>query len=283
MRRAKHRRDWTGAAAIAPPSSERRAKHSRRARRLCFLCMAFRQPTAKGLCLGTSRARFRKARLPRFSAHRVAASRRSFGCSIGPWNSFRRGVCFRVPLRSAAKICTTAAFIPAAIRKRIGLIHQRPVPFPMSILDDVLFGARYHGLLNGAQPVEYARHYLEQVGLWNEVKDRLRERAERLSGGQQQRLCLARTLANQPEVILMDEPCSSLDPAATQQIEELVLGLKPRYTIVIVTHNLAQARRVSDRAIFMLDGEIIEQGSTAEIFMNPQSQLTRDFVSGQIG
>jgi phosphate transport system ATP-binding protein len=172
---------------------------------------------------------------------------------------------------------------PAAIRKRIGLIHQRPVPFPMSILDDVLFGARYHGLLNSAKPVEYARHYLEQVGLWNEVKDRLSERAERLSGGQQQRLCLARTLANQPEVILMDEPCSSLDPAATQQIEALVLGLKPRYTIVIVTHNLAQARRVSDRAIFMLDGEIIEQGSTEEIFMSPRSGLTRDFISGQIG
>jgi phosphate transport system ATP-binding protein len=131
--------------------------------------------------------------------------------------------------------------------------------------------------------VDYARRYLEQVGLWNEVKDRLSERAERLSGGQQQRLCLARTLANQPEVILMDEPCSSLDPAATQQIEALVLGLKPRYTIVIVTHNLAQARRVSDRAMFMLDGEIIEQGSTEEIFMNPRSGLTRDFISGQIG
>ena len=153
----------------------------------------------------------------------------------------------------------------------------------MSILDDVLFGARYHGLLGGAKPMEYARYYLEQVGLWNEVKDRLGERAERLSGGQQQRLCLARTLANQPEVILMDEPCSSLDPAATQQIEELIFGLKPRYTIVIVTHNLAQAKRVSDRAIFMLDGEIIEQGSTEEIFMSPRSRLTRDFVSGQIG
>ena len=172
---------------------------------------------------------------------------------------------------------------PAAIRKRIGLIHQRPVPFPMSIIEDVLFGARYHGLLNGAPPMEYARRCLEQVGLWDEVKDRLRDRAERLSGGQQQRLCLARTLANQPEVILMDEPCSSLDPAATQQIEELVRELKARYTIVIVTHNLAQARRISDRTIFMLAGEIIEQGSTEEIFVSPRSSLTRDFISGQIG
>jgi phosphate transport system ATP-binding protein len=171
----------------------------------------------------------------------------------------------------------------AAIRKRIGLIHQRPVPFPMSILKDVLFGARYHGLFNGTQPMEYAHHYLEQVGLWNEVKDRLRDRAERLSGGQQQRLCLARTLANQPEVILMDEPCSSLDPAATQQIEELILGLKPRYTIIIVTHNLAQARRISDRAIFMLDGEIIEEGPTEKVFTSPHLTLTRDFISGRIG
>jgi phosphate transport system ATP-binding protein len=172
---------------------------------------------------------------------------------------------------------------PAAIRKRIGLIHQRPVPFPMSILDDVLFGARYHGLLNGVAATDYAQSYLEQVGLWNEVKDRLGDRAERLSGGQQQRLCLARTLANQPEVILMDEPCSSLDPAATQQIEELIRGLKSRYTIVIVTHNLAQAKRVSDRAIFMLGGEIVEEGPTVKIFTSPQSNLTRDFISGRIG
>lgn len=172
---------------------------------------------------------------------------------------------------------------PVVIRRRVGLIHQRPVPFPMSILDDVLFGARYHGLLDGAPPEEYARRYLEQVGLWSEVQDRLRERADRLSGGQQQRLCLARTLANQPEVILMDEPCSSLDPAATKQIEQLVLRLKPRYTFVIVTHNLAQARRVSNHALFMLDGQIIEQGSTTQLFNNPHSQLTRDFVSGQIG
>jgi phosphate transport system ATP-binding protein len=171
----------------------------------------------------------------------------------------------------------------AAIRKRVGLIHQRPVPFPMSILEDVLFGARYHGLLNGTHPMEYAHHYLEQVGLWNEVKDRLRDRAERLSGGQQQRLCLARTLANQPEVILMDEPCSSLDPAATQQIEELIRGLKARYTIIIVTHNLAQARRISDRAIFMLDGEIIEEGPTEKVFTSPHLTLTRDFISGRIG
>jgi phosphate transport system ATP-binding protein len=172
---------------------------------------------------------------------------------------------------------------PAAIRRQIGLIHQRPVPFPITILDDVLFGARYHGLLGSRPPADYARCYLDQVGLWNEVKDRLRDRADRLSGGQQQRLCLARTLANQPEVILMDEPCSSLDPAATQQIEELIRELKQRYTIVIVTHNLGQAKRVADRAIFMLTGEIVEAGPKEEIFACPKSQLTRDFVYGRIG
>jgi phosphate transport system ATP-binding protein len=172
---------------------------------------------------------------------------------------------------------------PAAIRRQIGLIHQRPVPFPMRILDDVLFGARYHGLLRGMRPVEYARCYLEQVGLWNEVKNRLRDRSDQLSGGQQQRLCLARTLANRPEVILMDEPCSSLDPAATRQIEELILQLKQHYTIVIVTHNLAQANRIADRALFMLSGEIVESGSKEQIFSRPKCRLTWDFVSGQMG
>jgi phosphate transport system ATP-binding protein len=172
---------------------------------------------------------------------------------------------------------------PAAIRRQIGLLHQRPVPFPMNLLDDVLFGARYHGLLQGTRPVDYARCYLEQVGLWNEVKDRLRDRSDQLSGGQQQRLCLARTLANRPEVILMDEPCSSLDPAATRQIEELILRLKQHYTIVIVTHNLAQAKRIADQAFFMLSGEIIESGPKEEIFSRPKCRVTWDFVSGQIG
>jgi len=142
-------------------------------------------------------------------------------------------------------------FHAATVRRQIGLIHQRPVPFPTTILNDVLFGARYHRLLEGMASVEYARIYLEQTGLWNEVKDRLDDRAERLSGGQQQRLCLARTLANQPQVVLMDEPCSSLDPAATKQIEDLIAQLKERYTIVVVTHNMAQARRIADRVVFM--------------------------------
>jgi phosphate transport system ATP-binding protein len=171
----------------------------------------------------------------------------------------------------------------AAVRRHIGLIHQRPVPFPMTILNDVLFGARYHGLLGGMAPIDYARIYLEQAGLWQEVKDRLSDRAERLSGGQQQRLCLARALANQPQVILMDEPCSSLDPAATKQIEDLVTELKQRYTIIVVTHNLAQARRIADRVVFIYGGEIIEHGTANKVFSSPDSKLARDFIAGHIG
>jgi phosphate transport system ATP-binding protein len=171
----------------------------------------------------------------------------------------------------------------ATVRRHIGLIHQRPVPFPMTILNDVLFGARYHRLLDGKAPREYAKIYLEQAGLWQEVKDRLDDRAERLSGGQQQRLCLARSLANQPQVILMDEPCSSLDPAATQQIEDLIADLKQRYTIIVVTHNLAQARRIADEVVFMFAGEVVERGATGKMFSRPDSKLARDFVSGRIG
>ena len=174
-------------------------------------------------------------------------------------------------------------FHAATVRRQIGLIHQRPVPFPTTILNDVLFGARYHRLLECMAPVEYARIYLEQTGLWNEVKDRLDDRAERLSGGQQQRLCLARTLANQPQVILMDEPCSSLDPAATKQIEDLISQLKERYTIVVVTHNMAQAKRIADRVIFMFGGEIVERGAANKMFSGPDSKLAWDFVSGRIG
>ena len=174
-------------------------------------------------------------------------------------------------------------FHAATVRRQIGLIHQRPVPFPTTILNDVLFGARYHRLLESMAPVEYARIYLEQTGLWNEVKDRLDDRAERLSGGQQQRLCLARTLANQPQVILMDKPCSSLDPAATKQIEDLIAQLKERYTIVVVTHNMAQAKRIADRVVFMFGGEIVERGAANKMFSGPDSKLAGDFISGRIG
>ncbi len=169
------------------------------------------------------------------------------------------------------------------IRQQIGIIHQRPIIFPLSILENVLFGAKFHRRINGVSPTEYAESYLEKVGLLSEIRDRLHDSAGKLSGGQQQRLCLARTLANQPDVILMDEPCSAIDPISTQKIEELINDLKREYTIVIVTHNMQQARRVSDFAIFMLGGRIIEAGETKQFFSEPQTELAKSFISGLIG
>jgi len=167
------------------------------------------------------------------------------------------------------------------VRTHIGLLQQKPAPFPMSILDNVLFGARYHGL--ACDPMMDARYSLERVGLWNEVKDRLQASALTLSGGQQQRLCLARTLAVRPAIVLMDEPCSALDPRATAVIEDLTRELTHDYTIVIVTHNIAQARRVADHGVFMLDGQIVDAGTREELLIHPRHPTVRDFVTGLVG
>lgn len=167
------------------------------------------------------------------------------------------------------------------VRTHIGMLQQKPAPFPMSILDNVLFGARYHGLVRDA--LADARDTLERVGLWHEVKDRLKSPALALSGGQQQRLCLARTLAVRPSIVLMDEPCSALDPRATAVIEGLVRELAHDYTIVIVTHNIAQARRVADHGIFMLDGEIVDAGPREALLVTPRHPTVRDFVTGLVG
>lgn len=170
-----------------------------------------------------------------------------------------------------------------AVRKVIGIIHQRPQPFPMSIEENVLFGVRFHQRLRRHQRQLLAERYLTMAGLWDEVKDRLHQAAHQLSGGQQQRLCLARTLANQPQIILMDEPCSSLDPASTERIEQLVQQLKNDYTIVIVTHNIAQSRRLADQAILMMDGKVIESSPATELFANPKTSAGQDFLQGRIG
>jgi phosphate transport system ATP-binding protein len=167
------------------------------------------------------------------------------------------------------------------VRARVGMLQQKPAPFPMSILDNVLFGARYHGLAR--DPVDDARHYLERVGLWEEVKGRLKTSALALSGGQQQRLCLARTLAVRPSIVLMDEPCSALDPRATAVIEGLVCELARDYTIVIVTHNIAQARRVADHCVFILDGEVLGAGTREDMLIAPRHPTVRDFVTGLVG
>lgn len=172
---------------------------------------------------------------------------------------------------------------PVAVRRTVGMVFQKPNPFPtMSILDNVTAGLRLSGLRRGdlAEPAERA---LRDAGLWNEVKDRLDKPASGLSGGQQQRLCIARTIALEPEVLLMDEPCSALDPHSTSRIEELIAKLKSRFTVALVTHNLQQAARVADRTAFMLDGQLVEVGPTKRIFSTPKDARTKEYVTGKFG
>lgn len=173
---------------------------------------------------------------------------------------------------------------PVLIRRRVGMVFQKPNPFPtMSIHDNVAAGLRLTGLKKGKNLDDVIRHSLEQATLWDEVKDDLKKPGTSISGGQQQRLCIARAIALQPEVILMDEPCSALDPAATAKIEELIVTLKEDYTVVVVTHNMQQAARVSDFTAFLYVGELIEYGSTWSIFENPKSELTEKYITGRFG
>lgn len=169
------------------------------------------------------------------------------------------------------------------LRKNVGMVFQKPNPFPQSIFDNIAYGPRVHGLKDKIKLREIVEQSLMQAALWDEVKDRLWKPALGLSGGQQQRLCIARVLAVQPDIILMDEPTSALDPIATLRIEELVQDLKDNYTIIIVTHNLSQAARISDYTVFFLHGEIIECGATDDIFTNPREKKTEDYITGRFG
>lgn len=169
------------------------------------------------------------------------------------------------------------------LRKKIGMVFQKANPFPMSIYDNVAYGPRIHGIKNKKQLDEIVEKSLKGAVLWDEVKDRLKKSALGLSGGQQQRLCIARTLAVEPEVILMDEPTSALDPISTLKIEELMDVLKKKYTVIIVTHNMQQAGRISDYTAFFLNGEIIEDGKTEEIFYKPKDKRTEDYITGRFG
>jgi len=170
-----------------------------------------------------------------------------------------------------------------ALRRRVGMVFQRPNPFPMSIYDNVAYGPRIHGIRRRSVLDEIVERSLRRAALWDEVKDKLRQSALALSGGQQQRLCIARVLAVEPEVLLMDEPASALDPTATFRIEELMQELKTRYTIVIVTHNMQQAARVSQYTGFFYKGELYEFGETAKIFTNPERRETEDYIRGRFG
>jgi phosphate transport system ATP-binding protein len=172
---------------------------------------------------------------------------------------------------------------PVTIRHRIGMVFQRPNPFPKSIFENVVYGPRIHGVRNRKQLMEIAERSLRHAALWDEVKDRLDKSALDLSGGQQQRLCIARVLAVEPEVILMDEPASALDPIATSKIEDLIGELKKEYTVVIVTHSMQQAARISDYTAFFLMGELVEIGKTRDIFFKPRDKRTEDYITGRYG
>ena len=169
------------------------------------------------------------------------------------------------------------------LRKRVGMVFQKPNPFPMSIYDNIAYGPRTHGIHNKAKLNEIVETSLRQAAIWDEVKDRLNKSALGMSGGQQQRLCIARALAVQPEVILMDEPTSALGPISTSKIEDLVIELKKDYTIIMVTHNMQQATRVSDKTVFFLLGEIIESGDTEKLFSVPTDKRTEDYITGRFG
>ena len=169
------------------------------------------------------------------------------------------------------------------LRQRVGMVFQQPNPFPMSIYDNVAYGPRIHGIKKKSELDDIVEKSLKQAAIWDEVKDRLKKNALGLSGGQQQRICIARAMAVEPEVILMDEPTSALDPISTLKIEDLAVELKEKYTIVIVTHNMQQASRISDKTAFFLTGDVVEYDDTKNIFQNPQDKRTEDYITGRFG
>lgn len=175
------------------------------------------------------------------------------------------------------------AMDPTLLRKRVGMVFQKPNPFPMSIYDNVAFGPRTHGVRGKAKLDDIVERSLRDAAIWEELKDRLHKDALGISGGQQQRLCIARALAVEPEVLLMDEPTSALDPISTSKIEELAISLKEKYTIAIVTHNMQQAVRISDKTAFFLLGEVIEFGNTERLFSLPEDKRTEDYITGRFG
>lgn len=167
------------------------------------------------------------------------------------------------------------------LRKKIGMVFQKPTPFPMTIFDNIAFAIRLHEKISKSEISDRVEEALIQSALWDEVKDKLHSAGSRLSGGQQQRLCIARTLAIRPDILLLDEPTSALDPISTGKIEDLIHTLKEKYTIIMVTHNLKQAQRISDKTIFMVDGKIIEQGNTKELFISPKQPQTQHYISNE--
>jgi phosphate transport system ATP-binding protein len=222
--------------------------------------------------------------------HRVTAIIGPSGCgkstllrSFNRMNDLIPGVRTSGTLRVGALDVNAPGTDVVSLRRRVGMVFQRPNPFPQSVYDNVAFGLRLLGLRKRSELSERVEAGLRRAALWEEVKDRLDRSALQLSGGQQQRLCIARCLAVEPEVLLMDEPASALDPTSTARVEELVLELKGRYTIVVVTHNMQQAARISDRTAFLMQGRLVEDDDTRRMFTSPREKLTEDYITGRFG
>ena len=246
--------------------------------------------TAKNLCLWYGSAQALKNINIQIPENNITALIGPSGCgkstflkTLNRMNDLIPGV----KITGEVRYLDTDIFAPGldvnALRKEIGMVFQKPNPFPMSIYDNIAYGPRTHGVKNKAKLDELVEQSLRGAAIWDEVKDRLKKNALGLSGGQQQRLCIARALAVEPKVLLMDEPTSALDPISTSKIEELAMELKERYTIVIVTHNMQQAVRISDRTAFFLLGELIEYDETEKLFSQPVDQRTEDYITGRFG
>ena len=246
--------------------------------------------TAKNLCLWYGSAQALKNINIQIPENNITALIGPSGCgkstflkTLNRMNDLIPGV----KITGEVRYLDTDIFAPGldvnALRKEIGMVFQKPNPFPMSIYDNIAYGPRTHGVKNKAKLDELVEQSLRGAAIWDEVKDRLKKNALGLSGGQQQRLCIARALAVEPKVLLMDEPTSALDPISTSKIEELAMELKERYTIVIVTHNMQQAVRISDRTAFFLLGELIEYDETEKLFSQPEDQRTEDYITGRFG
>lgn len=203
--------------------------------------------------------------------------------TLNRMNDLVKGVSIKGEINIGGQDIYDKAVNVVELRKKVGMVFQKPNPFPMSILDNIAYGPKAHGIKKKSQINEIVERSLRQAALWDEVKDRLNSSAMGLSGGQQQRLCIARVLAVEPKIVLMDEPTSALDPLATLKVEELINELKQSYTIVIVTHNMQQAARISDITSFFLNGKIIETDDTAKIFTNPTHKQTEDYITGKFG
>jgi phosphate transport system ATP-binding protein len=246
--------------------------------------------TAKNLCLWYGSAQALKNINIQIPENNITALIGPSGCgkstflkTLNRMNDLIPGVKITGEVRYQARDIFAPGLDVNALRKEIGMVFQKPNPFPMSIYDNIAYGPRTHGIKSKAKLDDIVEQSLRGAAIWDEVKDRLKKNALGLSGGQQQRLCIARALAVEPKILLMDEPTSALDPISTSRIEELAMQLKERYTIVIVTHNMQQAVRISDRTAFFLLGELIEYDETEKLFSQPENQQTEDYITGRFG